>query len=80
MVSVGVTVCVCVCVCSFQDVCTGLMVAHRVSRLVSDSPYVFRLAVMNKAGRSDWSEEVVYQTTRQPPPVVTGLYSGGTRL
>jgi hypothetical protein len=58
---------------SFQDVISGLLLTHRINRLLPNSPYTFRLAVANKAGRSDWCPEIVYHTNRQPPPVVTGL-------
>lgn len=56
----------------FHEVYSGNAVSHRLTRLLSDTEYVMRVAATSESGQGAWSDDVTFMTTPSLPPAPTG--------
>ena len=51
----------------------GSSVSHRITRLLPDTDYVFRIAAISDSGQGEWSDSATFSTTPISPEPPTGV-------
>ena len=57
----------------YKAVYEGTAQSHRVTRLIPNSTYTFRVCCSNESGKGDWSSPTSFVTTERLPSAPKGL-------
>ncbi len=57
----------------FYLVYEGTSHSYKVSKLKESTVYTFRICARNEVGEGPYSEDIVFTTTRAPPPTLKSM-------